>query len=294
MTSSVVHLTNRAARPFWLLSLIAACSDRPLSLEAVQGGGDNGAGIADQIDGNGNGSTTCDSSFGGPAIPSLADLPTPIAEWLFDEGNGACLSDSTGNGNTGRVMKGNTVSASINPGPQWVAGHTGFALRFGGVDDWVSALPTSGMRHAGSSGAISVSAWVNVSHLPKSGKRTTALFRCRMARTLIGGVFVGLSPDGKFSVGSNQSLRGGDEPFPIGQWVHVAMTHDGYRQCGYVAGKQVACQRAGWPPTSIETPFTMGADIDESNIIDHLDGALDEVRVYGQALRPEQVALLAR
>ena len=51
-----------------------------------------------------------------------------VAVWLFDEGKGNVVADSTGNGHDGKIEK----------GAKWVNGRFGKALEFDGTDDWVS------------------------------------------------------------------------------------------------------------------------------------------------------------
>ena len=51
-----------------------------------------------------------------------------VAVWLFDEGKGSVVTDSTGNGHDGKIEK----------GAKWVNGRFGKALEFDGADDWVS------------------------------------------------------------------------------------------------------------------------------------------------------------
>jgi len=48
-----------------------------------------------------------------------------VGIWLFDEGKGDLVKDSSGNKNDGKLMN----------GPKWVDGKFGQALEFDGVDD---------------------------------------------------------------------------------------------------------------------------------------------------------------
>jgi len=50
-----------------------------------------------------------------------------VAVWLFDEGKGNVVVDSTSNGHDGKIE-----------GAKWVKGRFGKALKFDGTDDWVS------------------------------------------------------------------------------------------------------------------------------------------------------------
>ena len=50
-----------------------------------------------------------------------------VAVWLFDEGKGNIVVDSTSNGHDGKIE-----------GAKWVKGRFGKALELDGTDDWVS------------------------------------------------------------------------------------------------------------------------------------------------------------
>jgi hypothetical protein len=55
------------------------------------------------------------------------DLKTCVGMWLFDEGQGDIVKDSSGNGNDGKLIK----------GPKWVDGKFGKALEFDGAATYV-------------------------------------------------------------------------------------------------------------------------------------------------------------
>ncbi len=61
---------------------------------------------------------------------SYADIDpaTIVGLWLFDEGKGGVVKDSSGKGNDGEIF-----------GAEWVAGQFGSALEFDGTDDYVNA-----------------------------------------------------------------------------------------------------------------------------------------------------------
>jgi len=56
-----------------------------------------------------------------------ADFPVPVLHMKFGEGKGNIAYDSSPHGNHGTIH-----------GASWVRGHTGSALSFDGVDDYVS------------------------------------------------------------------------------------------------------------------------------------------------------------
>lgn len=67
-----------------------------------------------------------------------------VALWHLNDGTGTAATDSSGNGNTGNLVN----------GPKWTVGKLKSALRFDGVDDYVSA-PSSSL----SSTSFTIEAW---------------------------------------------------------------------------------------------------------------------------------------
>ena len=62
------------------------------------------------------------------------DAATIVAGWLFDEGNGATVSDVSGNGHDGEIQG----------APKWADGKFGKALEFDGAKDWID-IPEIGI-----------------------------------------------------------------------------------------------------------------------------------------------------
>jgi hypothetical protein len=74
----------------------------------------------------------------------------PVAQWDFDEGEGARAFDVSGNNNTGVLTN----------GPTWVEGKHGSALSFDGTDDSVDVANDSSL---GITSNLTIEAWVNPS-----------------------------------------------------------------------------------------------------------------------------------
>lgn len=72
-----------------------------------------------------------------------------VGYWKFDEGSGIVASDSSGNGNTGTIH-----------GAQWVDGKVGKALKFNGVNNYVSVPNSPSLDISGNE--ISVEYWINL------------------------------------------------------------------------------------------------------------------------------------
>src|SRR3990167_8862308 len=81
---------------------------------------------------------------------AIAAAPTSglVGYWNFDEGSGATVADSSGNGNNG----------TLSGGPTWVTGKVGSgALSFDGTNDYIN-IPSSALYDF--AGDFTVSAWV--------------------------------------------------------------------------------------------------------------------------------------
>lgn len=81
-------------------------------------------------------------------------------------------------------------------------------------------------------------------------------------------------------------------PFPTGRWIHLAATWDGAISTLWINGVAVGSTPA--PALELDDqPILIGADDDHgSSLIAHLDGSLDDVRVYSRALDAEEIQLL--
>jgi hypothetical protein len=79
-------------------------------------------------------------------------------------------------------------------------------------------------------------------------------------------------------------------------WIHVAFTHAGPRTRLFVNGALVAHHddqpvRGSGVATR---PVIIGGSIHRGEIWQHLDGAVDEVRIYDRALSDDEIEALAR
>ncbi len=211
---------------------------------------------------------------------------------VFDDAAGSVVKDSSGNRNTGTVMKGTMTPGMIDTAAVWETGHRGTALRLNGIDGWVNVPYSDSVVQIDIHNTVSISAWVFVRRL-LSPIGSIALFQRHQAGTRLEMFFLGISHSGTVRVGMNFFYSDATVAFPTGRWTHVAMTHDGLTQYGFVNGKPVAFHDVGFPPFSDKTPFTMGAGINENDVTENLDGAIDEVRLYDVALNAEQIAALA-
>jgi hypothetical protein len=217
----------------------------------------------------------------------------PVGQWRFDEGSGAIAHDTSGSG-----LDGHLIPDPDGPGPDWVAGISGGALRFDG-DDAV-ALPSSTTLEPQS---ITVAAWVRRAGSPGDyryivSKGATA---CSMSSYAL---YTGQRGSVAFYVSSGGHYTLSDQPSPSvvwdGRWHRLVGTYDGRYVRLYVDGRQVGGGIA--EPGGIDYGLTSrepyigayrgGCDLSFSGDIDTVQiyaAALSDAEIAGDAGRPADV-----
>jgi len=202
------------------------------------------------------------------------------AAYAFDETSGASTADSSGNGNTG-VLHGAT----------FVAGHHGNALAFGGAD-YAEAANSASLDIAGT--GLTIAFWARIEST-NSG----------VDYVLVGKPWNGSSMPSQFyqygveySNSSNKTVdfffgdpSGGPHgPHRMavspGVWTHVAYTYDGAIVHGYVDGVERLSSSDAGSLAARGNSLRLGAD---GAYQQFLDGALDDLRIYGRAVTPDEV-----
>lgn len=200
--------------------------------------------------------------------------PDLLGSWSFDEGVGKVLGDSSGNGRMG-------VAAGD---PAWVDGKPGTALFFDGKDDLVLVQDDPGLRLGGDltlAFRVCYAAESKVRHrLAGKGEENYGVWGFTGNRLL----FRQAGADGKpvLEVVSKRAMT-------PGEWHHVAAVVRGNRGFLYVDGAEdAAAERTGAPALST-APFSLGTAGHDGSFF----GRLDEVRLWGRALSPEEIRALA-
>jgi beta-lactam-binding protein with PASTA domain len=202
----------------------------------------------------------------------------------FDEATGTRAIDSSPVGNDGTLRQATMVRA---------AGRFGSAVRFDGVDDWVTVVDGVASSPLDLTTGMTLEAWVNPSVM--SGwetvllkERGTGLLSYALyahdGAPLAGGRAV---PAGYIRAqGVDQPVRG-TTALPLNTWTHIATTYDGTTQRFFVNGVQV-----GSSPMS--TAIAVGNQqlrIGGNNAFtgEFFQGLIDEVRVYNRARTAAQI-----
>jgi fibronectin type 3 domain-containing protein len=228
--------------------------------------------------------TTASDTSGNTGSKTFTVTVQPFVQnraWLkFDEASGTTAADATGNNWTGTLVG----------GPTWVAGKLNNAVSLSGSTQYVT-LPTGAVNGLAT---CTISAWVNLSAVSNWAR----LFDFGSGTTN----YMFLSPKNGASSKIRFAIRtpsvaeqiiDGAAALPTGGWHHVAVILNGATGTLYVDGVQV-----GQNTAMTLTPSSLGATtnnyIGKSQFNDpYLNGAVDDFRIFAQALTAQQIAAQA-
>ena len=200
-----------------------------------------------------------------------------VAAYGFEEGVGTTLFDLSGNSNTG-VLKN---------GPTWVTtGRYGKALKFDGVDDYVSITDDNSLDLTS---GMTLEAWV-YPITSMSGWETILLKQQRSG--LIYSLYANGDENVPYSyITSNGTEHGvgGGNTLPLNTWTHLAATYDGLAIKLFINGVLVnSLIYTGAIQTSNQALSIGGNTVwaDES-----FSGLIDEIRIYNRALTTSEIIL---
>ncbi len=200
--------------------------------------------------------------------PDIADLTLAlVSHWKLNEGGGNIATDSAGNGNDGAVQ-GDAV---------WGAGKIEGALSFDGIDDYIDAGDID------LTDAFTISAWMKMSSMNKNmivGKsyNTYQFYATSMGRLV-------------FQRNSNTALNY-NAGLLTDRWYHVAVTFNTTEgTVMYLDGEVVDIDSDTSITNEDEVATKIGASGWTTQGFFH--GAIDDVRIYNQALRKESVQVLS-
>jgi len=213
-----------------------------------------------------------------------------LAHWAFEEGQaGSTVLDASGFGLDGAPSANPpTPTGDVPP----VHFPNSFSLSFNGVDQWID-LGNPPLLNGG--GVISIAAWVRATNT--DGYRNIVAHGWR------------------HNPGADVSLRIHDGNYEftywdavdhvaiaavpaadLGAWVHVCGVFDGNVYHLYRNGALAASTPdATVPPPNIDARWAIGARAPQPDFLERLFvGEIDDVRIYGRALRAGEVEALYR
>ena len=196
-----------------------------------------------------------------------------MAAYGFEEVGDTTVVDASGNGNHGTIKEAVSVPN----------GHNGKALKFDGVNDWVTVNDSESLDF---STGMTLEAWVYPQLLTNGGK-TVILKEAPGSEvySLYASEDVN-RPTSYFNDGNYQGVAGLN-PLPLNQWTHLVATYDRQYQRLYVNGKEVANSKQNGLIQQSTSVLRMGGN---SLWDEYFQGYIDEVRIYNRALTPAEVS----
>jgi len=223
-------------------------------------------------------------------IGPMALGQTPVAYWQMEEGSGTTTADASGNGHTLNFIAGAAWNLGDVPPPPAVSGAS---ITIANAGDYLQAA--DGWQGVTGTADRSVSAWIKTSDNDGGivfwGTNANAkkfAFRTQNGNGPFDGV-LRLEVNGGYAVGSTVVSDG--------QWHHVGMTwgndaDDNVRQTRlYVDGvrEELSAVNGNGLNTAVGELVRIGTN----RSTNHLNGLVDEVRIFAEVLSDAQMAALA-
>ena len=211
--------------------------------------------------------------FMAPQATAL-DTDGLVGAWLFDEGKGQAVTDSSDNGLDGKIAQGK---------PKWVEGKFEGAMEFGGAD-----MVTVADDDALDLEDFTVAAWVNIPKISGAWQIiATKENRGPVGRNygLFGNINTGVIHY-SFTTASTWKSFDAKTAVTDGEWHHVAGTYDGSDFKLYLNGQVDAQTSPGTKPdTSDNLFFIGGCDVGGY----WMSGTIDEVVLYDRSLSEKEI-----
>jgi Concanavalin A-like lectin/glucanases superfamily/Galactose oxidase-like, Early set domain/Bacterial Ig domain/Glyoxal oxidase N-terminus len=220
---------------------------------------------------DGAGNRTTSASVSVTVDNSVPAGPAPVAAYSFEDGAGTTLTDVTGKGHTGAIREATWTTT----------GKTGKALKFDGVNDWVT-IDDAADLHLGN--ALTLEVWVNPT---KNTTWRTAIMK-EGAGDLDWALYASGSakPSAWAKTAGGMGTATGTAAPALNTWTHLAATYDAATIRLYVNGTQVATAArtgsllAGGGPLHLAGNTLWG---------EWFAGQLDDVRIYDKVLTAAQI-----
>lgn len=197
-----------------------------------------------------------------------------IVIYYIDEGAGNIVRDSSGNSLNGEVI------GTYN----WVAGKSGYALKFDGSNYVNITLPEIRDK-------ITIEAWINPTSLTTDDVIIMKPFTSDASPMRVYGLTVSNSRRLRFSIAINNNSYYTQSPnnaLRTGQWQHIAAVYDGTRIKVYINGAERASRAiSGKIDTNLMPVWIAKGRV--SSMTNSFKGSVDTVRIYKRALTSAEI-----
>jgi Concanavalin A-like lectin/glucanases superfamily/Fibronectin type III domain len=199
-----------------------------------------------------------------------------VAHYRLDETAGTVASDAAGS-NSGTLVN----------GAAWAPGRHGGGVSFDGSNDYI-ALPSITASGAG----FTVAMWVFTDNFQRSDQQF--LSKANGTSEQASDWMLGFNSRRlRFRLKTNgvtTTLTAPSGQLPRRTWYHATATYDGARMRLYMNGVEVnSVAKSGAVAMNANVPLNLGRNPAGSN---HVDGMLDDVRIYNRALTPAEIGAL--
>ncbi len=205
----------------------------------------------------------------------IAEIGSARIRLSLDEGSGTTVFDGSGNNLTGSFV-----------GVEWTEGRFGKALSFNGAAGQLT-VPHSEWLDLGA--AMTLRLWLKTETIPGEWPRILGKSDTSCLNRNYG---IWIEPNtGKvlFQIEATEWLHLlSDIAVTDGQWHHIEATYNGALARILIDGVVHAEAAYSQVPVLSNGPLTIGGGCAVSPV----NGLIDEVRIYGQSLSPEQIELL--
>ncbi|MBD2336607.1 DUF4347 domain-containing protein [Calothrix sp. FACHB-156] len=203
-----------------------------------------------------------------------------VGRWQFDESSGLTATDTIQN---------NNGTLANNPNPQWSTGQVNGALRFDGVDDYVSVPSSPNLNLNG--GSFTQSIWI-YSQITDNGYHGVIGYQPTTGNSQrYPGIWVydQRKIHAGFGDGSNWNSFTTGDVLKLNAWNNVVTSFDGTTYKAYVNGQEVytTTQFAGRKPATTQ-------QLNIGRVDNYFQGQIDDVRIYNRALSAAEISTLAQ
>ena len=222
-----------------------------------------------------------------PTMPTrgVGLIDGTFVHWKLDETTGAVAADDSANGYDGTLMNMDDID--------WVAGNTGNALNFDGLNDYVEITGYQGVLGTRSR---TCAAWIKTTG-------TGAIVSWGDSDISGGWWLFWVEDDGRLRLNCQGGHRRGNTDLRDNNWHHVAavLADDGSPNNSevklYVDGVEETYSSVTGQPinTASHSNVTIGASyIHDGTVVVPFNGLIDDVRIYDLALSGSEIVTLAQ
>jgi hypothetical protein len=218
--------------------------------------------------------------LGFTAGTAVADL---AAYYPLDEGSGSVAADASGNGHDGEIIG----------EPTWVNGQPGFgkALYFNGISPATGWVNCGRWNPSEETGQLTVAFWAQWDGSMGADQWQGLVSKRDDWDSTEQGLLSMWCIEIDASSNNLHFFRAGSYPgggtiLPVGEWTHITVTFDGTTEIFYVNGEENG--RGGFSfGSKVDSVITIGCN--NQSGWNSFNGILDEVRLYDNALSPDEI-----